>query len=136
MQVTGSPLIMSGMIAVPPDPVYPVMVIAPLLVVTGYAVDDSTPNRQYRELWPKIIRKTNWSSRSGSRPTRLAGSISHDFGGRRGLCVRGASRVRRGEMDGAGRCVRGVSIRSPPRPGPFSKTPARLCDCGSGRLGQ
>src|SRR5664279_2958926 len=53
------------------------------IIRSGYAVDDSTPNRQYRELWPKIIRKTNWSSRSGSRPTRLAGSISNDFGGRR-----------------------------------------------------
>jgi hypothetical protein len=107
-----------------------------LFVYSGYAVDDSTPNRQYWELWPKIIRKTNWSSMSGSRPTRPAGSISNDFGGRRVLCVRGASRVRRGEMDGGGRCVRGVSIRFPPRPGPFSKTPARLCACGSGRLGQ
>lgn len=29
-------------------------------------------------------------------------------------------------MDGGGSCVRGVSIRFPPRPGPFSKTPARL----------
>ena len=24
--------------------------------LSGYAVDDSTPNRQYSELWPKIIR--------------------------------------------------------------------------------
>ena len=103
--------------------------------VSGYAVDDSTRNRQHWELWLKIIRTTNWSSMSGSRLTRLAGSTSNDFGGQRVLCVRGASRVRRGEMDGGGRCVHGVFIRFPPRPGPFTRTRARLCDCGSGRLG-
>jgi hypothetical protein len=35
-------------------------------LVAGYAIDDSTPNRQYWDLWLKIIRKTNWSSISGS----------------------------------------------------------------------
>ena len=33
MLVTGRPLVVLGMITTPPDPVYPVMVIAPLLVV-------------------------------------------------------------------------------------------------------
>ena len=33
MAVTGNPLIVSGMVSSPPGPVYPVMVIAPLLVV-------------------------------------------------------------------------------------------------------
>src|ERR1017187_6884950 len=33
MLVTGKPLVVSGMVTAPPGPVYPVMVIAPLLVV-------------------------------------------------------------------------------------------------------
>ena len=33
MLVTGRPLIVSGMVTAPPEPVYPVMVIVPLLVV-------------------------------------------------------------------------------------------------------
>jgi Sec-independent protein secretion pathway component TatC len=33
MLVTGSPLIVLGMVTAPPEPVYPVMVIVPLLVV-------------------------------------------------------------------------------------------------------
>ena len=33
MLVTGRPLIVLGMVTAPPEPVYPVMVIAPLLVV-------------------------------------------------------------------------------------------------------
>jgi len=33
MLVTGKPLVMAGMVTSPPESVYPVMVIAPLLVV-------------------------------------------------------------------------------------------------------
>ena len=106
------------------------------IFLSGYALDDSTLNRQYWELWLRIIRQTNSSSMSGSRPTRPAGSISNGSVGRRVLCVRAARRERPGEMDAGGRCVRGAFIRFPPRPGPFSKTPARPCASGSGRRGQ
>jgi hypothetical protein len=40
--------------------------LATRITKAGYAIDDSTPNRQYWDLWLKIIRKTNWSSISGS----------------------------------------------------------------------